>query len=105
MNIRNFKIEDFGFCKQDYANCIEYINSNAFSEVDMLLECCHKANKNTVIADSIFYALINNLSLESIEMKKGTIPLNKVDFYAYRRLSVVFFMQKTEQWKVHTKEQ
>ena len=59
----------------------------------LLAQSCFQANPD--IADSLMYSLLKGLSYDKL-ICISNIPLNRNDFYAYRRAALAIFRSKME---------
>lgn len=84
MRTREKSYKDHGFENDDEAKkVIEYCRSPDFGFERELITSAISANK--LIAYDLFYSIVCDLSYREIEKIKY-IPINEVDFYAYRRM-------------------
>lgn len=88
MSVRD---SDYGMNKEEYKKICQYCQSEGFNQHDLLQECAMDSNSSIAdyLVESIEYAL-------SYERMSGRhyIPINKYDFYAYRRKCIALFAER-----------
>lgn len=85
MSIRN---NDYGMSKAEYKSISDFCQSDGFELDDLLLAAAILTNKD--IAKYLFESIRKGVSYEKLSCKHY-IPLNKNDFYAYRRRCMAAF--------------
>ena len=88
MNLRN---SDFGITIETYKSICQRIQNKEIQEHDLLNAAAVEANPS--IAEYLVKSIEESLSYE--KMSAGNyIPINKNDFYAYRRKCISIFHKK-----------
>lgn len=83
MRTRNKKYRDYGFDDAEEAKrLVQYCRSDAFDMHNELLNSAISANAD--LAYDIIYTIVYDISYDDL-CKIRTLPINKNDFYAYRR--------------------
>lgn len=88
MSIRESK---YNMSKNEYRQICDYCRSDKFDQKDLLIECAVESNSS--IAGYLVESIIYSLSYEKIS-GKHYIPINKNDFYAYRRKCISIFKNR-----------
>lgn len=91
MSIRDKK---FGLTTKDLKELTRLCRSEDFEQNELLLQCCVDADTYKIGIALDLYNSILGLSYERASGKKY-IPLNKNDFYGYRRYALSIFKEKT----------
>lgn len=88
MNLRN---SDFGITIEQYKSICQRIQNGEIQEHDLLNAAAEEANPS--IVEYLVKSIEESLSYE--KMSAGNyIPINKNDFYAYRRKCISIFHKK-----------
>lgn len=90
MSIRDKK---FGLTTKDLKELTRYCRNTDFDQHEILLQCCVDADIYKIGIALDLYDSILGLSYERASGKKY-IPLNKNDFYGYRRYALSIFKEK-----------
>ena len=82
MRTREMGYTDLQFEAGEEKGLMDYLSGGSFKDFQILLSCAEMANKE--IAPELFYSIVADVSYERLDTLKY-IPINKIDFYAYRR--------------------
>lgn len=85
--IRHSTYEDYNITKSEKEFIVNYCQS-VKADKDIIRECAESANNG--IAEYITQSLIENKSYDNL----GYVPINKGDFYAYRRKTLYLIKQR-----------
>lgn len=88
MKVRRKGYKDYGFDTKEGRRLIDFCGHLSAEDQYILRQCAICAYPE--IQDALFESIVHNISYDVLNGRQY-IPLSKTDFYAYRRLCLMYF--------------
>lgn len=92
MRTRYLGYADYGISETECKELFKMCQSTDRNTEQALKVAAHESNE--AIAEELYQSLHDGVSFEHLDAVRGTLPVSKEDFYAYRRQALYLFKEK-----------